>query len=88
MRSTIELARHLGLRVVAEGIETSAALDLLRTLGCDIGQGYVISRPVAADELTASLLAANDGASSPALEVSSRAGASASKDPSSLRPAP
>ena len=56
VHSTIDLARHLGLSVVAEGIETEAVLDHLATLGCDTGQGYVISRPLPADQLTLLLL--------------------------------
>jgi diguanylate cyclase (GGDEF)-like protein len=53
VRSTIELARNLGLEVVAEGVETEAAWNHLSGLGCDIAQGYYLSRPVAADELGA-----------------------------------
>ena len=45
VRSTIELARDLGLRVVAEGVETEAAWTLLAELGCDLAQGYLIARP-------------------------------------------
>lgn len=45
VRSTVELAHALGLRVVAEGIEDAATLDLLSNLGCDLAQGYFISRP-------------------------------------------
>lgn len=41
----------MGLRVVAEGIEDDATLDLLRELGCDLAQGYLISRPMPAGEL-------------------------------------
>ncbi len=55
VRSTIDLARNLGLTVVAEGIETEAVLTHLIGLGCDTGQGYLISRPQPADALTASL---------------------------------
>jgi diguanylate cyclase (GGDEF)-like protein len=51
-RSTIDLARHLGLHVVAEGIETRAVFEHLASLGCATGQGYVISRPLTADALT------------------------------------
>jgi diguanylate cyclase (GGDEF)-like protein len=51
VRATIELGHALGLEVVAEGIEDQAALELLRELGCDIGQGYGIGHPVSADEL-------------------------------------
>jgi EAL domain-containing protein (putative c-di-GMP-specific phosphodiesterase class I) len=50
VRSTIELGHALGLRVVAEGIEDGATLDLLRQLQCDLAQGYFISRPVPADK--------------------------------------
>ena len=42
VRSTIELGHALGLRVVAEGVEDAATLDLLTQLGCDVGQGYFI----------------------------------------------
>jgi diguanylate cyclase (GGDEF)-like protein len=52
VRSTIDLARNLELTVVAEGIESEAVMDHLATLGCDVGQGYFISRPLPAEELT------------------------------------
>jgi EAL domain-containing protein (putative c-di-GMP-specific phosphodiesterase class I) len=52
VRSTIDLARNLGLHVVAEGVETSDTWTELRDLGCDLAQGYLISRPIPADELT------------------------------------
>jgi diguanylate cyclase (GGDEF)-like protein len=55
VRSTIDLARNLGLTVVAEGIETEAVSSHLLGLGCDTGQGYLISRPQPADALTAIL---------------------------------
>ena len=44
VRSTIDLARNLGLDVVAEGVETKAVWDRLRTLGCTAAQGYYLSR--------------------------------------------
>ncbi|WP_455176003.1 putative bifunctional diguanylate cyclase/phosphodiesterase [Azospirillum largimobile] len=47
VRSTIELAHDLGYRVVAEGVETLEAYDWLRLHGCDFGQGYLFSRPLA-----------------------------------------
>jgi diguanylate cyclase (GGDEF)-like protein len=53
VRSIIDLARNLGLRVVAEGVETTGAWDALRDMGCDIAQGYVISRPLPTDQLDA-----------------------------------
>lgn len=48
VRSTIALGHALGLSVVAEGIETEADLNWLAAAGCDIGQGYGIARPMAA----------------------------------------
>ena len=52
VRSTIDLGRNLGLRVVAEGVEDEATQQELEVLGCDAIQGYHISRPMAADALT------------------------------------
>jgi diguanylate cyclase (GGDEF)-like protein len=51
LRSTIELAHALGLRVVAEGIEDEACFELLGSLGSDLAQGYLISRPLPAHEI-------------------------------------
>ena len=53
VRSTIELAHNMGLVVVAEGVEDEATLERLRTLGCDIVQGFYLSRPLAADLVAA-----------------------------------
>jgi diguanylate cyclase (GGDEF)-like protein len=49
--ATIDLGHALGLRVVAEGIETAETAAELRALGCDIGQGYGLGQPVPADEV-------------------------------------
>jgi diguanylate cyclase (GGDEF)-like protein len=49
VRSTIELGHAMGLRIVAEGIEDAQTLELLADCGCDIAQGYCISRPQPAD---------------------------------------
>jgi diguanylate cyclase (GGDEF)-like protein len=51
VRSTIELARNLGLGVVAEGVESEAILRDLADLSCDIAQGFFLSRPLPAAEL-------------------------------------
>jgi EAL domain-containing protein (putative c-di-GMP-specific phosphodiesterase class I) len=48
VRSIIDLAHNLGLRVVAEGVEDAAAWDLLERLGCDHAQGYFLSWPLPA----------------------------------------
>lgn len=52
--SMIDVSHHLGMSVVAEGVEDGATLELLRAMGCDHAQGYHISRPMpAADALRA-----------------------------------
>lgn len=52
VRATINLGHDMGLRVVAEGIEDVETLDLLGDLGCDLAQGYFISRPTPASRLS------------------------------------
>lgn len=54
-RAVINLAHNLGLQVVAEGVETQAQLDFLKSQGCNMIQGYLISRPVPAAELEKAL---------------------------------
>jgi len=56
VRSTIELGHNLGLTVAAEGVETEHELVELRRFGCDLAQGYHLSRPLAADALEAWLV--------------------------------
>lgn len=51
VRSTIELGHNLGLKVVAEGVESQAVWDRLAALGCDVAQGYLISMPMPAEQL-------------------------------------
>jgi len=51
VRSTIDLAHSMGLKVVAEGVEDQDILDTLKILSCDIAQGYHMSRPVPVEEL-------------------------------------
>jgi diguanylate cyclase (GGDEF)-like protein len=50
VRSTIELAHNLDLSVIAEGVEDQPTFDRLAALGCDMAQGYCISRPIPADQ--------------------------------------
>jgi diguanylate cyclase (GGDEF)-like protein/PAS domain S-box-containing protein len=47
VRATIELAHALDLRAIAEGVEDAATLEVLRSMGCDLAQGYFISEPMA-----------------------------------------
>jgi EAL domain-containing protein (putative c-di-GMP-specific phosphodiesterase class I) len=56
--STIGLSRQLGLSVIAEGIETRAAADLLASMGCEEGQGYFFGRPMPVAALESQFLAA------------------------------
>ncbi len=58
VRSTIDLAHALEMEVVAEGVETQAAMALLSVMGCDMIQGFLISRPINLDALIHFL---NDG---------------------------
>ena len=51
VRSTIDLAHNLGLRVVAEGVESHQAWTRLNELGCDLAQGFYVSRPLPAPDL-------------------------------------
>jgi EAL domain-containing protein (putative c-di-GMP-specific phosphodiesterase class I) len=51
VRSTIDLAHNLGLKVTAEGVETECAWNALALLGCDQSQGFHMSPPLSVDEL-------------------------------------
>jgi diguanylate cyclase (GGDEF)-like protein len=51
VRSTIELAHNLGLKAVAEGVETQGAWDKLHAMGCDSAQGYFMSKPLPPEKL-------------------------------------
>ncbi|MBC7203565.1 MAG: EAL domain-containing protein [Pusillimonas sp.] len=51
----VAMAHKLGLKVIAEGVETVEQRDLLAAIGCDFGQGYLFSRPIPADDFTALL---------------------------------
>jgi histidine ammonia-lyase len=52
VRSAIDLGRNLGLDVVAEGVEDADVWERLRSLGCDVAQGFLVSRPIPAHELS------------------------------------
>lgn len=53
LQGSIDMARRMALTTVAEGVETEAQLELVRTLGCDRIQGYLIARPMPTEELIA-----------------------------------
>ena len=60
VRALIELGHRLGLRVVAEGVETEAQVGELRRLGCDAVQGHGVARPLGATEIGRWLAARSD----------------------------
>jgi len=51
VEKTVEIGHELGMTVVAEGVETAEQLEFLREIGCDIGQGYYFSEPLAPEAL-------------------------------------
>ena len=57
VRSVVDLAHNLGISVVAEGVEDEETLQALRSLGCDVAQGYVLARPMPAGSLAGWLAA-------------------------------
>lgn len=52
VKSTVDLAHSLGMKVTAEGVETAEALACLQLMGCDIAQGYYVAKPLPLDQLT------------------------------------
>ncbi len=62
MRSTVDLAHSLGLKVTAEGVETAMVQALLTAMGCDLAQGYFIARPMLAADFAAFLQQERDAA--------------------------
>ncbi|WP_363260211.1 GGDEF and EAL domain-containing protein [Hamadaea sp.] len=69
VRAVVDISRHFGLAVVAEGVESELTLDLLAEIGCDIGQGFLFSRPLPYERLEAWLGARTDGEPTPGGEV-------------------
>jgi EAL domain-containing protein (putative c-di-GMP-specific phosphodiesterase class I) len=49
MRATVAFAKSMNISIAAEGIETPEQLTYARALGCDLGQGYYLSRPLSSD---------------------------------------
>jgi diguanylate cyclase (GGDEF)-like protein len=60
VRAIVELTRSLGLTVVAEGVESELTLSMLDEMGCDVGQGFLFSRPLPYDRLEAWIAARTD----------------------------
>lgn len=55
VKSTVDLAHSLGMKVTAEGVETREGLAALQLMGCDLAQGYFVAKPLAVDQLIAFL---------------------------------
>ena len=68
--ATIAMSRQLGLSVVAEGIENSLTVDLLRSFGCQQGQGYLFGQPMPAAEFEKRFLEKSRGVHRPAERAS------------------
>ena len=51
VQKMIEMGHEIGMKVLAEGVETAEQLEFLRVNGCDLAQGYFISRPLPVPEL-------------------------------------
>ena len=66
VRAVVDLSRHFGLTVVAEGVESELTLELLEEIGCDIGQGFLFSRPLPYERLEAWLGAQTEPRADPA----------------------
>ena len=49
--AVLQLARNIGVRVIAEGVETSQQLAVLQSLRCDMAQGYLLGRPMLAEQI-------------------------------------
>lgn len=69
VRAVVDLARHFQLIAVAEGVESELTLNLLEEIGCDIGQGFLFSRPLPYERLEAWLGAQTEAEPTPLGEV-------------------
>jgi EAL domain-containing protein (putative c-di-GMP-specific phosphodiesterase class I) len=74
VRSTINLGHALALKVVAEGVEEVSSWDSLKRLGCDLIQGYFISKPLPISEFMAWSLARNAAVAAAVAEPAPEAG--------------
>ncbi len=69
VKAVVDLARRFGLTAVAEGVESELTLDLLEEIGCDIGQGFLFSRPLPYERLEAWFGAQTEAERTPLGEV-------------------
>ena len=52
VKAILSIAKNLGFKTIAEGIETKGQLDLLKSMGCSLGQGFYLKRPMIADKIS------------------------------------
>jgi EAL domain-containing protein (putative c-di-GMP-specific phosphodiesterase class I) len=69
VRAVVALSLQFGLTVVAEGVESELTLDLLKEMGCEIGQGFLFSRPLPYERLEAWFGARTESEPTPLGEV-------------------
>lgn len=72
VRVLTDLCKTFGLRCVAEGVETEVAQNILRKLGCDLGQGYLFARAMPTPDFTAWAVRFNQKKSEPQIQLGSR----------------
>jgi EAL domain-containing protein (putative c-di-GMP-specific phosphodiesterase class I) len=69
VRAIVDLGRHLGLEVIAEGVEDQATWELLETMGCDLVQGWHLGRPMPVDRIVPWLREREEVSAAPRLRV-------------------
>jgi EAL domain-containing protein (putative c-di-GMP-specific phosphodiesterase class I) len=74
VHTTVDLGRRLGMRVVAEGVETPEAWDILAGLACDEAQGFCVARPMTASALTGWMRDYVKSGTAPSVRISSSEG--------------
>ena len=74
-KAILQLAHHLGMRTIAEGVEDAAQVAALRALGCEYAQGNYFGRPLSKEEFETLLAGASRPAPKRASELPSRVGA-------------
>lgn len=73
VRSTVDLAHNLGLRLTAEGVEDNQTLNVLKLLGCDSAQGFGLCRPISLIDLIGFLQRQEEEAAAPQSEITAKA---------------
>jgi EAL domain-containing protein (putative c-di-GMP-specific phosphodiesterase class I) len=69
VKSIIDMSKSLGIRTIAEGVETEEQLNVLMNLGCDQVQGYLLGRPVPAKDFERLFMKGRSGIMNPGSEV-------------------